>query len=53
MKNGDSIDCLSTLTNRLPLITSLLVKVADHGYPSGLTAMSSHLEPFGENSNVP
>lgn len=53
MRNGDSIDCLSALTNSLPLITRLLVKVAAHSYPSGLTAMCSHLEPFGENSNVP
>jgi len=53
MRNGDSIDCLSALTNSLPLITRLLVKVAAYGYPSGLTAMCSHLELFGENSNVP
>jgi len=53
MRNGDSIDCFSALTNSLPLITSLLVKIAGHGYPSGLTAMSSHLELFDGSSNVP
>ncbi|GAA5434351.1 hypothetical protein Hjap01_03842 [Haloarcula japonica] len=53
MRNGSGIDCLSALTNSLPLFTSLLVKVASHGYPSGLSAMSSHFEPFDGSSNVP